>query len=387
MTEPLSTRDPSPAQPFAGMSHPLKMRFWPYKGLTVSGIYCIEHVPTGRRYLGSAYNLIKRRQQHYRELRDGKHFNRHLQSAVRKYGFDEFRWIVLEVTASDKHSRYDAEQRWLNTLPPDSYNVCPCPRGTAGRPVTDESRRKMSESRRSWRPSKEFREHLSLVGKGRKLSRESIEKGAAKRRGVPLSESHRESLRRANLGKRYSAETRKRVGDASRGKPRPRRFGTRLDTAKVFEIKRRLAAGESRRSLSNAFSVDYGLIRDIHRGVAWAWVNVPESVRIGLQETMRPECRDKGNAKLNRDQAVEIKRRLATGEQPRCIATSYGVTSACVRMIGRGMRWRDAKVPGEIEEAIQHSVPTWRRGPGIATLARLRDRPQLECPALLFPIR
>jgi hypothetical protein len=48
------------------------------------------------------------------------------------------------------------------------------------------------------------------------------------------------------------------------------------------------------------------------------------------------------SAKLVLEQVVEIKRRLAAGEQPSSIAPDFGVVPDHVRSIRRGVRWAEA---------------------------------------------
>lgn len=60
------------------------------------GIYCIEHISTGRKYFGSSFNMPKRLRDHRRTLSKGTHHNVQLQRAVDKYGIDEFKFYMIE---------------------------------------------------------------------------------------------------------------------------------------------------------------------------------------------------------------------------------------------------------------------------------------------------
>lgn len=64
----------------------------------MQGIYCIEHVESGRKYYGSSMNIKKRLTDHKRELKNKIHHNIQLQRAVDKYGINQFRFYLVEET-------------------------------------------------------------------------------------------------------------------------------------------------------------------------------------------------------------------------------------------------------------------------------------------------
>lgn len=90
--------------------------------MKVSGVYEIVHLPTGRRYIGSAVHYGKRKKLHLCQLRNGKHHNRHLQNAWHKYGEDQFKFNLLLVCARDMVLFY--EQRCIDGFAPE-FNVAP----------------------------------------------------------------------------------------------------------------------------------------------------------------------------------------------------------------------------------------------------------------------
>lgn len=83
---------------------------------TISGIYLIRQISTGLMYIGSSCHIYKRWQQHRRDLNNGKHHNRRLQSAWIIAGQSDFRFLVI-----DRCPREDlqyAEQFFLDSLKP-----------------------------------------------------------------------------------------------------------------------------------------------------------------------------------------------------------------------------------------------------------------------------
>lgn len=77
-------------------------------------VYLIEHVASGRVYVGSAANPSKRWSRHRSELVRGIHRNKHLQAAWTLYGAEGFRWRVLAVI--EPSMRIWLEQRAIDAL-------------------------------------------------------------------------------------------------------------------------------------------------------------------------------------------------------------------------------------------------------------------------------
>ena len=53
-----------------------------------NGIYYIQNTTTGQLYIGQTSRLDERESEHFRQLRDNCHFNKHLQNSYNKYGED-----------------------------------------------------------------------------------------------------------------------------------------------------------------------------------------------------------------------------------------------------------------------------------------------------------
>jgi group I intron endonuclease len=98
------------------------------------GIYCITS-PSGRRYIGSAQNLIKREREHRSALKCGRHHSRPLQRAWDKY--ETINFSILLICA--KRDLFFYEQKILDGLRPE-YNVNPSATGTRGLKWSTESR-------------------------------------------------------------------------------------------------------------------------------------------------------------------------------------------------------------------------------------------------------
>lgn len=90
-----------------------------------SGIYQIRNLVNGKIYVGSSINLRKRMKDHFRDLRNNRHANQHLQKAYNKYGLDKFIFEVLEYV--EKDMLLEREQYYIDTLNvvKEGYNICP----------------------------------------------------------------------------------------------------------------------------------------------------------------------------------------------------------------------------------------------------------------------
>ena len=111
--------------------------------LKVCGIYMLINTKNGKRYIGSSINIRERLWKHRSLLRHNHHDNPHLQNAWNKYGEDCFDYSLLEICSTE--DRFNREQFYVNTLKPE-YNICI--EVVNNPPVTEESKRKHSETRK-----------------------------------------------------------------------------------------------------------------------------------------------------------------------------------------------------------------------------------------------
>ena len=109
-----------------------------------SGIYQIQNLANGKRYIGQASLLLRRRKYHRNRLRAGKHFNAHLQAAWNKYGEAAFVFKPLLICAPKDLTMY--EQRCLDGYCPE-YNLAPAAGSVLGIKRSAETRAKMALSK------------------------------------------------------------------------------------------------------------------------------------------------------------------------------------------------------------------------------------------------
>ena len=176
-----------------------------------SGIYEILNTITRDFYIGSTVSFKRRWAQHRCELRKSVHRNNHLQKAWNKYGEQAFEFNVILLCDIDNLLYY--EQLLLDNLKP-AYNICPVAGNTFGRIFSDETKHKMSNSKK----------------------------------GKPLSEDHKQKLREASKNHYYSEETRRKISEAKAGRPLTEETKQKISESKIGHI----TTEEHRRKLSES---------------------------------------------------------------------------------------------------------------------------------------
>lgn len=84
-------------------------------GMHGGGVYCIEHTPTGARYVGSTKSFRNREYQHHSRLRLNKHHCQPLQEQWNIDGDSAFSFVILERTAAGSDLAA-MERRWIADL-------------------------------------------------------------------------------------------------------------------------------------------------------------------------------------------------------------------------------------------------------------------------------
>lgn len=141
------------------------------KDETKTGVYQIVHLASGKRYVGSAGLSFKNRwRQHRQSLKKGKHHSVLLQRAWNKYGADNFKFSILEVTRPEWV--VDVEQTfidaWKTSNPTYGYNIAPTAGSQLGVKWTDEQRAaksanaKIAQNRPEVRAAKSARAKLQF---------------------------------------------------------------------------------------------------------------------------------------------------------------------------------------------------------------------------------
>lgn len=123
------------------------------KDINRAGVYVILNIVNDKVYVGSTTRSFRRRwNDHKRDLRLGKHCNKHLQRSWEKYGEAAFRFEILEFT--DSKDVLEKEQEAIDAFQSFDlnfgYNNCPVAGNSMGCIATDEAKEIMSQRRKEY---------------------------------------------------------------------------------------------------------------------------------------------------------------------------------------------------------------------------------------------
>ena len=89
-----------------------------------NGIYYIQNTITGQLYIGQTSRLDERESEHFRQLRDNCHFNKHLQNSYNKYGEDAFKFEIIERCSPECLDKYEKAYVDMYNLKKHGFNIC-----------------------------------------------------------------------------------------------------------------------------------------------------------------------------------------------------------------------------------------------------------------------
>lgn len=268
-----------------------------------SGVYEIRHLDTGRLYIGSAVCIAKRWKDHRRQLASGTHHSKFLQRSWDKHG--EAAFAFTKLVDLDRDALIVFEQAYLDAFKPE-FNSAPTAGSQLGYKHSEETRRRMSESRRKdFSPmkgkkhtdeakrkisesrkgkgggprdperlakisaalsgrviSQEMRDRISRALMGHKQTAEQIEKRSQKLRGRKMPPGFAESQRQRMLGTKASSETRERLGRARAS----------LDDGQVRQVRALRGKGIAIQEIARLLGIAHSTVADISCGRKYKWV-------------------------------------------------------------------------------------------------------------------
>lgn len=112
----------------------------------ISGIYCIENIVNGNKYVGKSNNIYKRWYEEKLALKKQYFHNIHLQRAWDKYGEGSFRFYIIE--ECEEATLSVREQFWIDSLDTyyNGYNQTLGGEGSLGAICSEEKRRKLRDA-------------------------------------------------------------------------------------------------------------------------------------------------------------------------------------------------------------------------------------------------
>lgn len=125
-----------------------------------SGIYKILNKITGKIYIGSSYDVLKRCKEHAYQLDTNIHCNQYLQNSWNKYSSDDFEFAIIELC--EVEDLLTREQYWLDFTksydPEIGYNILKIAGSTLGSKRTEETKVKMS----TWQRGRKMSEFAKI---------------------------------------------------------------------------------------------------------------------------------------------------------------------------------------------------------------------------------
>lgn len=184
-----------------------------------STIYKIEsQIKPKRCYIGSAVDVRQRWRAHLHLLRNNKQPNKKLQNHYNKYGEEDLIFSIL--LGCEKEDLIKTEQYFIDSYNP-WFNICIKADSQFGLKRSDESKRKISESKKGCIPwnkgktgiySEETLRKIGTASIGRILPDEHKKKIANSMKGKQnclgnkLSENHKTNIGNSLRGKKYKTK-------------------------------------------------------------------------------------------------------------------------------------------------------------------------------------
>lgn len=197
-------------------------------------IYSIYNNVSGWIYIGQSKTIDKRRTEHFRNLRQGKHHNPILQNSYDKHGLNAF-----EFTEIEKHDTGEGADEaeiflidYLKFLGAKLFNL-----RDGGflsyRTMTAETRAKLSKAHSGFRHTEEAKEVIRAAMVGRQFSASTRQKISDALKGRVPSYACRAAALLYNMGRKASDATKAKHSASSKGRPMSANARTALRAANV----------------------------------------------------------------------------------------------------------------------------------------------------------
>ena len=215
----------------------------PEESRNAGGIYSMTNVVNGKRLIGQTTNFRSRFGRYNGLLARGDYKNDHLQNAYNKYGSDNFKMELVNLCDKDNLTEMEFHYcKAFNTFDRNfGYNKQEPGTHCV---ISEETRKKMSESHKGmrlslgYRHTEEAKKRISdsLNGNKRCTGRRPWNDGLVGQ----YSEEHLGKLRRAKIGRKLTEETKKKMSTSAIGRKNSEESKKKLSESrkKLFEDRR-----------------------------------------------------------------------------------------------------------------------------------------------------
>lgn len=177
------------------------------------GIYCIECIETGTKYIGQTNeNFYRRWIFHKWNLKNNHHSNQYLQNAWNKYGDENF--IFYPIESFELNKKYtitkeeldELEEKYINIFDTfaNGFNLTTGGEQCRRNPLSKEVKKKIGEKNR-----------INMLGK--KQSEQTKKLMSESHKGYIKSKEHRENLSKALTGYKRSEDQKKKCRKSNQG--------------------------------------------------------------------------------------------------------------------------------------------------------------------------
>lgn len=140
----------------------------------ICGIYCIESLIDGKKYIGKAVDINRRVKRHIQNLKNNYHYNKHLQRVWNKYGENNLRFYIIEICEIEKLA--DREIFYIEAFDSmnNGFNNTYGGDGASGTRHTEEAKRKIGiassirNKGKTWKLGKDTIKNMIYGSIGRK---------------------------------------------------------------------------------------------------------------------------------------------------------------------------------------------------------------------------
>lgn len=211
--------------------------------MKTSGIYCIENLISGKKYIGSSINCERRFRSHKSALRRNVHRNPHLQLAWNKYEEENFSFKIILICEVKELDRYEIDLiKTYKTFDRDyGYNLDAG--GTYGnRLISKETRNKLSlikKNRGDWKGASNPCYGKPFVGKSHPWTGRHHTNYTKNQISSFFKELFKDKTKNPMYGRHHGIETKQKIRDSRKkykGKNHPM-YGKRLSK----ETKRKIS--------------------------------------------------------------------------------------------------------------------------------------------------
>lgn len=185
----------------------------------ICGIYEILNTVNGKKYIGQSINIHKRYKGHISKLNQNTHHNQYLQNSWNKYGKENFTFNIIEQCDIDDLDELEKFYISYYKTCDRRYGYNIDDGGNSNKCLSDETRRKISESHKKENLSDETKRKMSESAKKRCATQEWIDFHHNVVSGRSVSDDTKLKMSKSHMGHKHSDSTREKIRKSNMGDP------------------------------------------------------------------------------------------------------------------------------------------------------------------------